>query len=223
MQRRQFIASGSVLALLALAGCQQGLHYSLTEVVRRLLTVSSQRALSRLMAPGGFYDSQVARITLPDELSGKGQAIARILITSLLRDRLQRQVNEAAAVGAERAAPVIADAIISISPQDAAAIVRGNGPLATDLLRQHMGDALFSAMLPGVDEGLRTFDSQVVQDVLKVATGIDFAGLRRDIARKASDAIFAEMGREEMAIRADPRSSRDPVLIEGLGVGGYYR
>ncbi len=219
MERRQFLMGGSALALLALGGCSQGLGYSLTEAIRRLLSLSSQRALARLMAPGGFYDSQIARITLPDQLggSGGGSLLSRMLLSSVVRDRLLKQVNRAAEKGAERAAPVIADAILSTSPQDAAAIIRAVGtPAATNLLQQHMGTALISAMLPGVDDGLKLFDNQAVTEALRLATGINFVGLRDDVTRKASDAIFAEMGREEMAIRADPRSSGDPVLIAAL-------
>ena len=219
MERRQFLMGGAALALLALGGCSQGLGYSLTEAIRRLLSLSSQRALARLMAQGGFYDSQIARITLPDQLggSGGGSLLSRMLLSSVVRDRLLKQVNRAAEKGAERAAPVIADAILSTSPQDAAAIIRAVGtPAATNLLQQHMGTALISAMLPGVDDGLKLFDNQAVTEALRLATGINFVGLRDDVTRKASDAIFAEMGREEMAIRADPRSSGDPVLIAAL-------
>lgn len=219
MERRHFLSGGSALALLALSGCSQGLGYSLTEAIRRLLSLSSQRALARLMAPGGFYDSQVARITLPDQLggSGTGAMISRVLLNGLVRDRLLKQVNRAAEKGAERAAPVIADAILSTSPRDAAAIIKAVGtPAATTLLRQHMGNALISAILPGIDEGLRVFDNDVVTEALRAATGINFAGLRDDVTRKASDAIYAEIGREEMAIRADPRSTGDPMLIAAL-------
>ncbi|MEZ5655755.1 MAG: DUF4197 family protein [Sphingobium sp.] len=215
MQRRQFLASGSVLMLAGLAGCTGGLRYSLTEVIERLLTLSSQRAFARLMAPGGFYDSQIARISLPDRLSGKG-SVAMALIGAALRDRLLQQVNRAAEKGAERAAPVVADAILAISPEAAAQIVRGKGAIATALLQQQMGSSLIPVMLPSVDEGLRLFDSAVVTQALRLATGIDFAGLRDDVTRKAVDAIFAEIGKEEIAIRADPRSTNDPVLIAGL-------
>lgn len=217
MERRHFLGGAAALSMLALAGCQQSLSYSLTEVIRRLLTLSSQRAFALLMAPGGFYDSQVARISLPDRLSGTGSLVSRVLLSAVVRDRLLRQVNRAAERGADRAAPVIADAIISISPEDAAAIVRAAGsPAATLLLQRQMGDALIPAMLPGVDEGLRLFDSQIVTEALRLATGIDFAGLRDDVTHKAASAIYAQMGQEEMAIRADPRSTNDPILIAAL-------
>lgn len=225
MQRRDFMASGAALTLLGLAGCSGGLRYSLIDAIKRLLSLSSQRALARLMAPGGFYDSQIGRISLPDSLGGStgGSLLSRVLLSGVLRDRLLRQVNRAAEKGAERAAPAIADAILSVSPADAAAILKSSGPAATNLLQQAMGSALINTMLPDIDDGLRLFDSAVVTDALKMATGIDFAGLRDDVTRKASDAIFAEMGKEEMTIRADPKSTNDPVLIAALGAAGLMR
>ncbi|MBB6124644.1 DUF4197 domain-containing protein [Sphingobium subterraneum] len=221
MQRRDFLVAGAAAGALALAGCSTGGGgFSLAEVIRRLLTLSSQRALARLMAPGGFYDSQIAQISLPDRLGGGrgGSVLTRVLLSAVVRDRLLKQVNRAAERGAERAAPVIADAIQSISPEDAASLLRGGGSAATGFLQARMGDALIPAMLPGIDEGLRLFDSAVVTDALRLATGIDFAGLRDDVTRKASNAIFAEMGKEEADIRANPRSTNDPLLIAALGV-----
>lgn len=216
MKRRQFLGGASAAMLIALAGCAGGLRYDLTEAIRRLLTLSSQRALARLMEPGGFYDSQVARIALPDELGSKGGGVARMVLGSILRDRLLRQVNRAAERGAERAAPVIADAILAVSPETAVALLRGKGPSATMFLKDQMGDALIPAMLPGIDEGLRLFDNAAVTEALRLASGIDFAGLRDEVTRKAANAIFAEMALEETAIRADPQSTGDPVLIGAL-------
>jgi Protein of unknown function (DUF4197) len=223
MDRRQFMASGAAISLLGLSGCATtgGLGISLVEVIRRLLSLSSQRALARLMAPNGFLDSQVAKITLPDSLGGGGSStlLTRILLSAPAKDRLLKQVNRAAEKGAERAAPVIAQAITSISPADAAAIIKAGGPAATGLLQQSMGDGLIAAMLPGIDDGLKLFDSAVVTEALKLATNIDFAGLRDDVTRKASSAIFAEMSKEEVAIRADPRSTNDPLLIAAFMAG----
>lgn len=221
LDRRLFLGSGVALAAMALGACQTGLRYNLTEAIRRLLTLSSQRALARLIEPNGFYESEVARLELPEKLGGKsGSLVTRMLLSAALRDRLRYQINRAAERGADRAAPVIADAILAISPEAAAALLRGKGPAATLFLKEQMGDALVRAMLPGVDEGLRLFDSAVVTEALKIATGIDFAGLRNDVTRKAADAIFAEMAREEEAIRADPQSTRDPVLIGALTAAG---
>ncbi len=221
LTRRSLIGGTALLGLLALPGCATGIgSLSLVDAIRRLLTISSQRAFARLMEPNGFYDSQIARIAVPTDIggSGLGNVLARVLTSTLVRDRLHRQVNRAAEVGARRAAPMVIDAIRGIQIADALGIIRGGPHAATDVLEQAMGDALFNALVPGVGEGLRMFDNEIVSEVLRQATGINFAGLADDVSRKASRAIYDSIGAEEAAIRANPSSANDPLLMSVLGV-----
>lgn len=217
--RRGLLAAAVLLPVLLLPGCAQS-GLSLTEAVRRLLSLSSQRAMAQLMAPGGFYDSQIARITPPDRFGDPGgRVLTAVLTSAIVRDRLTRQINRAAEEGAERAAPVIADAIRAMPVRDAVGILRGGGSAATDLLRASMGNALVGAVLPGIDEGLRLFDNEIVTIALQAWTGIDFSGLRDDVTRKTADAIYSAIAREEATIRANPRETNDALLIAALTLG----
>ena len=79
--RRHILLSGAALATLMLPGCQSMPAFSLTEAIRRLLTVASQNAFALLLQPGGFYDSSVARISLPDRLGGeRGTGILSVVL-----------------------------------------------------------------------------------------------------------------------------------------------
>ena len=131
--RRALLRGAALLPLLALPGCASTPGFSLTEAIRRLLTLASQRAFATLMADNGFFDSAVARIDLPPELGGPGASslLARALRAGPVKDRLVRQVNRAAERGAARAAPIVADAITSLSIADAAAIISGGSGAAT--------------------------------------------------------------------------------------------
>lgn len=220
ISRRNILLSGAALATLTLPGCQSLPAFSLTEAIRRLLTLSSQNAFASLLQPGGFYDSSVARIALPDRFGGNnGSGIASAILQSrAFRDRLQRQLNRAAEKGAERAAPLVADAVRNVSIQDAAALVRGGPQAASTFLRGQLGTTLVSAMLPGITEGLRLFDDQIISQAVRSVTGFDVAALAQDITRKADDSIWAAIGLEESNIRADPRKTNDPVLIGVFGL-----
>lgn len=220
--RRQLILAGAASATLLLPGCQSMPRISLTEVIRRLLTYSSQNAFAMLLQPGGFYDSSVARIALPDEFGGgRGSTfLSAILQSPTFRDRLQRQLNRAAERGAERAAPLVADAIRTVSIDAAQEIVRGNPQAATSFLRGRMGPALIDAMLPGISDGLRLFDDQVINRAVQSVTGYDMAKLTRDVTNRAENALWAAIGAEEEAIRADPRRTNDPLLMGVFGVPG---
>jgi hypothetical protein len=113
---------------------------------------------------------------------------------------------------------MVADAITSVSIADAAAIISGGPTAATDLLQSAMGDALLTSMIPGIDGGLKLFDNAVVTEALRAATGIDLAGLTRDVSGKASRAIYRAIGSEERAIRANPQATNDTLLIAVFGV-----
>lgn len=218
--RRALIASAAILPILALPGCANS-GFSLVEAIRRLLSISSQRAFATLMRENGFFDDAIARISLPDRLGGEraSSIVALALRSGPVRERMLRQVNRAAEKGAEVAAPMVATAIQSMSVEDAVSIVRGGSIAATDLLQRQMGTALATAMVPGIDNGLRLFDSQIVNEALRLATGIDFAGLRDDVTAKTSNAIYRAIGREEAAIRANPSSANDPLLATVFGLG----
>lgn len=220
LSRRGLVAAGLALPLLALPGCATRLGdlANFEDAVRRLLTLSSQRAFARLLAEQGFFRDDVARIGLPPQLGGRDitAALAIALGTRAVQDRLLRVVNEAAREGAERAAPVVADSIRDLRIADARAIVRGGPTAATDHLARAMGERLFDALFPGVGQALRLAENGVVQRVLQVATGINFAGLQADVTRKTAAALYRAIGREEAAIRADPQASGDPVLADAL-------
>ncbi|MFN0047120.1 MAG: DUF4197 domain-containing protein [Sphingorhabdus sp.] len=218
--RRQILLSGAALFALALPGCQSMPTFSLTEAIRRLLTLASQNAFALLLQPGGFYDSSVARISLPDRFGGeRGAGILSVVLQSRqFRDRLQRQLNRAAEKGAERAAPLVADAVRNISIEDADALVRGGPQAATAFLRGKMGPALLESMVPGISDGLRLFDDQVIGQAVRSVTGFDIAALAQDISRKADDSIWAAIGLEESAIRADPQKTNDPLLMGVFGL-----
>lgn len=221
LNRRSLVAAGLALPLLALPGCATRLGdvAGLEDAVRRLLTLSSQRAFARLLAEQGFFRDEVARIQLPPQLGGGGvtSALAIALGTRAVQDRLLRVVNEAAREGAERAAPAVADSIREMSIADARAIIRGGPTAATDHLARSMGERIFDSIYPGVGEALRLAENGVIQRVLQVATGINFIGLQADVSRKTAAALYRAIGREEAAIRADPGASGDALLAGVLG------
>lgn len=220
--RRSLIAAGLALPLLGLAGCATRLGdlVNLEGAIRRLLTLSSQRAFARLLADEGFLRDDIARIALPPQLGGGDitRALAIALGTRAVQDRLLRVVNKAAEEGARRAAPVIYDSIRDVTITDAVSIVRGGPTAATDYLAEAMGERIFDAVFPGVGQALRLAENGVVQRVLQVATGINFPGLQADVSRKTAAALYRAIGREEAAIRADPQSAGDPVLAGLFGM-----
>ena len=221
--RRGLIGAGCVLPLLTLPGCSTigdfG-GFGLEDAIRRLLTVSSQRAFANLLQDNGFFEDELARVTLPAQLGGAGTSgvLATLLRTPTVQNQLLRLVNRAAADAAENAAPLVYDSIRDLTITDALSIVRGGPSAATAYLEQSIGDRIVDALFPGVGSALRSLDSGVLGRALGAASGIDFAGVQQDVTRKTAQGIWRAIGREEAAIRANPSSANDPLLSGVFGL-----
>ena len=220
MDRRKLLGLAALLPFVGLVACATGPGaYTVEEGVRRLLSLSTQRAFDRLLAPNGFYDSQVARIAVPQGFGGNGTVLGALLQSGPVRREIGIALNQVAQDAAERATPVVLDAVRRMTLRDAVAVLRGGPTAATTLLQREAGGAVLDAMLPEVSRGLRSDIIRTVSAAFATKSGIDYAELGETVAGQASDGLFRAIGREEAAIRADPRATRDPVLIALLGVG----
>jgi hypothetical protein len=221
LTRRTLVAAVLALPLATLPGCvtRVGDIPNLEDAIRRLLFVSTQRALARLLVERGFFQDELARVNLPSQMGGSrfAEAFAVLLGSNLVQDRLLRLVNDAAAEGARAAAPVIYDTIRGMTIDDARLVLRGSPTAATDYLQRAIGEGLFDRMYPEVGRVLRLADDRMVNRALQIATGIDFAGLQADVTRKAALGLYRAIAREEAAIRADPSAAGDPMLARVLG------
>jgi hypothetical protein len=216
LSRRSLLAAGCTLPLLALPGCASIPGFGMVDAIRRLLTLSSQRAFARLVQENGFFEDELARVPLP-----QAGAIAGALVrVPFVQTQLLRLMNRAAANAAEVAAPIVYDQIRSMSFGDAVALARGGPTAATDFLERAMGNAIVDAMFPSVGQALRAFDNGVLNQVVRNATGIDFQQLQRHVTESAARGIYRAIGREEAAIRANPRATGDPVIMGVFGVLG---
>lgn len=217
--RRAVLGGISSIVALSLAGCATFPAFTLEDAVRRLLFLSTDRAFTRLLQPGGFWDSQVARLALPEVIGNRGGIMQRILTGPIFRDRLQRAFNDMAYDAAERAAPAVTDAVRTIGIRNAMALLRGSDPMAaTNFLHEEMGTSLIAIMVPEFGDALRVSQEPLVGEVLAAMTGVDVGGIANALALQADSAIFRAIGREEAAIRADPRSTNDPVLMGAFGI-----
>lgn len=211
------VSAGAVLLLPACAST--GPAFSMEEAVRRLLLAASENAFARLTEPGGFWDEQVARIGLDRFLGTRGNTLSRILTSQLFKDRLEERFATFAIDASFRAAPVVTDAVEVIGFANALELVRGGPSAASDFLRLELGSALIDAMVPELGEAIRLANDPLIGEALGALTGVRVGEVAGRIGREVDDAIWGEIAREEAAIRADPRSTRDPVLIGVFGLG----
>lgn len=220
LDRRAVMRGGAASALvLALPACSTIPGLSFTDAIRRLLVLSSERAFARLTAPDGYWDEQVGRLGLGNLLGTRGDILSGILTSALVKDRLEDAFADIAVEGAERAAPIVADTVRTIGIANAAALVRGGPKAATAFLRGEMGDTLIEAMAPELGQAIRIASDPLVGELVNAATGANVSGIAQRLSGNVNDAIWQELGVEEAAIRANPRSTNDALLIGVFGVG----
>jgi hypothetical protein len=224
LPRRAFMAGSLATAgALVLPGCANyGGGFSLTEAVRRLLLLSSERAFLRLTAPGGFWDQQVAQIGLNRFFGNRGNVLSNILTSTLFKNRLEDVVADIAVDASYRAAPVVTDAVRTIGWANALDLIRGGPTAASGFLRQEMGVRLVEVMVPEVGQALRVAQDPLIGQLIAGLTGVDVGGMATTFSREVDDAIWGEIGREEAFIRANPRETNDPVLIGVFGTAGAF-
>ncbi|MGB3738475.1 MAG: DUF4197 domain-containing protein [Pontixanthobacter sp.] len=221
--RRAFLrglsATGIIGLSLGAAGCANLPGLTLEDAVQRLLLRSSERAFARLTDNGGFWDEQVEAIGLGTILGTRGNFLANILTSTLVKDQLQDAFIDLAIEGSERAAPLVTDAVRVIGFAAAEQLVRGGPTAATQFLRGRMGGALIEAMVPELGQAIRLARNPIVNRTISQLTGVDLAGVTGRLSRSVDDAIWREMGLEEAAIRRNPRNTDDPLLIGTFGLG----
>lgn len=224
LPRRAFLAGSAVaLGALALPGCASyGGGISLTEAIRRLLLLSSERAFVRMTARDGFWDQSVARLGLGEMLGTRGDVLGRILTSALFKQRLEGVVADIAVDASYRAAPLVTDAVRTIGFANAVDLIRGGPTAASSYLKQEIGFRLVEALVPEVTDALRVAQDPLLGQLLSAATGVDVSGVANRFTGEISDVIWNEIGHEEAAIRADPRSSGDPMLAAVLTAGGAF-
>ncbi|XUU59754.1 DUF4197 domain-containing protein [Erythrobacter sp. HA6-11] len=205
--------------VLALPACQSLPGFSLTEAIRRLLTVSSENAFARLTAADGFWDDQVAKVGLSNLLGTRGNVLSDILTSTLFKDRLNDAFADIAIEGSYRAAPLVADAVRVIGIENAEALVRGSPRAATAFLQGEMGGQLIEAMVPELGRAIEVASDPLVAQLINGLTGTDVGGIAQRLAGNVNDAIWTEIGFEEEAIRQNPRATNDPLLIGVFGAG----
>ena len=72
-------------------------------------------------------------------------------------------------------------------------------------------------MVPELGEAIRLSRDPLIGQALSALTGVDAAGVADRLGREVDNAIWGEIAREEAAIRANPQSTRDPMLIGVFG------
>lgn len=190
--------------------------------LKEALAQGTERAVSSLGRPDGFFGNMDVRILLPQELRSLEQGL-RLAGQGQMVDEFILTMNRAAERAAPEAAAIFADAIRNMTLQDARQILTGPDDAATQYFRQTSGPKLTEKFLPivgqatdasGATAGYKRLTGSAGPAMSLLGGGFD---LDRYVTGKALDGLFLMVAREEKAIRTNPAARATDLLRQVFG------
>lgn len=186
-----------------------GNQANLVRGVKQALELGSTRAATQLSAPGGYSNSSLYRIALPEELENITSTLRRFGLGGQL-DRVEMLMNQGAEKAAVEAKAVFVDAVRNMTVTDALGIIRGSDTAATTYFRQQTETSLRARYSPIIQQNLKQvgFYDQY-QQMLGVYQKLPIANkpnldLEQHVLNKSLNALFSQVAVEEKLIRQDP-------------------
>jgi hypothetical protein len=193
---------------------------------RQALEKGVNVGISMLQKDGGFSQS-VHRILIPNELQKVAQ-FARNAGLGAQVDNFEKSLNQAAEQAMASAMPIFKNAITRLTFQDIVGILTGPDQAATQYFRRSSEQQLLDTFKPIVAKATQQnnvgrYYTQIATTIKPAAAlaGIPIPTVNLDeyVSQKASEALFAEIGKQEKLIRENP-VERSTALLQK--VFGYY-
>lgn len=182
---------------------------ALSRAIKESLELGSTRASDLLSKTGGYQNSPLYRIRLPEPVQPIATKLRQFGLGGQV-DQIEKLMNQGAEHAAVEAKGVFINAVRAMTVTDAMSIVRGSDTAATDYFRQHTEAELRQKYLPIIQNNLRQigFYNQY-QQLLSAYKQLPLANkpdldLEQHVLTQSLKALFTQVGEEEKAIRKDP-------------------
>ncbi|MEM8868630.1 MAG: DUF4197 domain-containing protein [Verrucomicrobiota bacterium] len=201
----------------------------LIEALRESLAVSAERALTDLGKEGGFSDSEVFKIKLPESVETFRKPLALVNKDSLLDD-FEGTMNRAAEAGVAASPAIIKKVIQETTLEDLTELWQGEEDAITRFLEKRSRDELSAKMEPiiakATDASGATSTYKRIKNSLPESTGglfsqfQSFTGIGKGVNfdldayvnEKALDGLFMAMAAEEKTLRENPLARSTDLL-----------
>ena len=190
--------------------------------LRAAISQGVDKAIGMLGAPNGFLGNPKYTIPLPSALEKADRAL-RMIGMSGDADELKVAMNHAAEMAVADAKPVFKQAAQRMTVADAKGILTGGETAATQYFRQATSAQLVTRFKPIVARAtekvkLRGLYDQYAGKAAQVGLiRAEDANLNDYVTAKALDGLFAAIGEEERAIRADPMGQASSLIKKVFG------
>jgi hypothetical protein len=196
-----------------------------THGIREALTQGVAKAVLNLHRTDGFFGSEFYKLLLPDDARKAETALRRFGFGSQV-DKAVLAMNRGAEDAVGVATPIFTNAVKEMTVQDALGIVRGRNDAATQYFKQKTSAQLLTAFAPSIKTSLdRTQATRYYGDLansynrIPLTPGQIDPDLTSYVVGKAVDALFDQIAKEEMNIRANPAARTTDILRKVFGKG----
>lgn len=191
--------------------------------IKEALSQGLAGAVLKLNKEDGFFKDALYKILLPPDAK-KVENTLRDLGFGKMVDKAILQINRGAEDAAGYAKPIFADAIKSMTIQDAIGLVKNGDTSATNFFRQKTTDKLIAAFLPAIKASLDKVEatkyySDVMTKYNNFPTTIKKINpdLPSFVTGKAVDALFDLVAKEEKNIRTNIAARTTDLLKKVFG------
>lgn len=190
--------------------------------LRQALDQGIDKQVSKLTTEGGFYNNQLVKILLPQELRKVDQTLRDIGLGSMADEGL-KILNRAAEDAVKEATPIFVDAIKGITFTDAKDILLGADNAATQYLEQRTDRALYAKFNPVIKSSFAKVGAdQIWKNIIERYNAVPFTqkvnpDLTDYVTGEALKGVYTMISVEEKEIRNNVAARTTPLLKQVFG------
>ena len=193
--------------------------------IKEALSQGVLKAVLNLHKTDGFFGSDLYKMLLPPDARRAESGLRRIGLSGQV-DRAVLAINRGAEDAVGTAGPIFTGAIKEMTLTDALGIVKGNKDAATQYFKQKTSAQLVAAFSPSVKTSLdKTSATKYYGDIANHYNRLPLSFEKIDpdltsyVVGKAVDALFDQIAKEEVNIRANPLARTTEILKKVFGRG----
>src|SRR5690554_3998374 len=188
--------------------------------LRQALDQGIDKQVKKLTQEGGFYNNQLVKIMLPQELQKVDRTLRDIGLGSLADEGL-KLLNSAAEDAVKEATPIFVNAVKEITFADAKNILLGPDNAATSYLEQRTADALYTKFNPVIKNSFAKVGADKIwSNIINRYNAVPFVtkvnpDLTDYVTQEALSGVFTMIAVEEKDIRNNV-SARTTTLLRNV-------
>ncbi|MFB6455755.1 DUF4197 domain-containing protein [Chitinophaga sp. Hz27] len=194
-----------------------------SSAIKEALSNGVAAGIKKLSVKDGFFGNDIYKMLLPEDAVKIGNTLRQLGMGKLV-DNAILQINRSAEKAVGFAAPIFVDAIKEMTLTDALNLVKGGNTSATDYFKGKTTDKLKAAFAPvikgSLDSTMATkYYGELVTNYNKLPTTFNKVNpdLQDYVTTKAVNALFDQISKEEVNIRANPVARTTDLLKKVFG------